>query len=237
MAGSSPPEDGIGGDDWVYVFDAATGKLIRRLGKLDNVIEHLTWSADGRYLAATLDGGEGLRVWETAGWSLVGDDRDYGGKDSYGAAFDATGRLYTVAVDGLLRRYGADFKLEGKSGTLGGKEPYSVAVHPNGDRIAVGFYDSTAVEVYRAEDLQRLFAADTADVANGNLVAVAWSADGARLYAGGRYRRSRRPSGSHLGPGRPRQGTRRGCGSEHHPGSSCPAAIKSQWAQQTRPSA
>jgi len=178
----------------VYVFDAATGKLIRRLGKLENVIRHLTWSADGRYLAATLAGGRGLRVWETTGWGLVGDDRDYGGKDSYGAAFDATGRLYTVALDGLLRRYGADFKLEGKSGTLGGKEPFSVAVHPNGDRIAVGFNDSTAVEVYRAEDVQRLFAADTVDVAdrvdvaNGNLFAVAWSADGARLYAGGRYR-------------------------------------------------
>ena len=66
-------------------------------------------------------------------------------------------------------------------------EAYSVAVHPNGDRIAVGFSRSTAVEVYRAEDLQRLFAADTADVANGDLSSVAWSADGARLYAGGLY--------------------------------------------------
>ena len=95
--------------------------------------------------------------------------------------------IRSVAYDGLLRRYGVDFKLEGKSGTLGGKEPFSVAVHPNGDRIAVGFNDSTAVEVYRAKDLQRLFAADTADVANGNLLAVAWSADGARLYASGGY--------------------------------------------------
>ncbi len=174
-------------DHWVYVFDAATGKLIRRLGKFNDVIVHLTWSADGRYLAATLWGGGGLRVWETAGWSLVGDDRNYGGKESYGAAFDAAGRLYTVAFDGLLRRYGADFKLEGKSRTLGGKEPFRVAVHPNGDRIAIGFFDSTAVEVYRAEDLQPLFAADTADVAHGDLTAVAWSADGARLYAGGKY--------------------------------------------------
>jgi hypothetical protein len=178
---------GDGRDDWVYVFDAATGKLIRRLGKLDNVILHLTWSADGRYLAATLAVGEGLRVWETTGWSLVGDDRAYGGKDSYDAAFDATDRLYTVAFDGLLRRYGAHFKLEGKRATLGSKEPFGVAVHPNGDRIAVGFNDSTAVEVYSAKDLQRLFPADTADVDNGDLSAVAWSADGARLYAGGRY--------------------------------------------------
>jgi WD40 repeat protein len=177
-----------GGDEWVYIFDAATGKLVRRLGKLNNVILHLTWSADGRYVAATLGSGEGLRVWETTGWSLVGDDRNYGGEGSYGAAFDATDRLYTVAFDGLLRRYGgADFKLEGKRRRLGGKEPYSVAVHPEGDRVVVGFHDSTAVEVYRAKDLQHLFAADTADVANGDLSKVAWSADGARLYAGGKY--------------------------------------------------
>jgi WD40 repeat protein len=175
-------------DHWAYVFDAATGKLIRRLGKLDNVILHLTFSADGRYLAATLAAGEGLRVWETAGWSLVGDDRNYGGKASYGAAFDATGRLYTVAYDGLLRRYGADFKLEKKSNeNPGGKKAFSVAVHPNGDRIAVGFDDSTAVEVYRAKDLERLVPADTADVDNGDISSVAWSSDGTRLYAGGRY--------------------------------------------------
>jgi hypothetical protein len=177
-AGGWSGSDGV---FWVYIFDAATGKLIRRLGKLDNVINHLTWSADGRYLAATSDG---LRVWETAGWRLVAEDR----QGSFGAAFDVKGRLYTVAFDGLLRRYGgADFKLERKSRTLGGKEPYSVAVHPNGDRIAVGFASTTAVEVYRAEDLRLLFAADTADVHNGDLAAVAWSANGARLYAGGRY--------------------------------------------------
>ena len=97
--------------------------------------------------------------------------------------------LWRKLMGSTVWRYrGADFKLEGKSGTLGGKQPYSVAVHPNGDRIAVGFDVSSAVEVYRAEDLDRLFAADTADVANGSLNAVAWSADGARLYAGGSYR-------------------------------------------------
>ncbi|MGO9868224.1 MAG: hypothetical protein ACLPJY_11175 [Rhodomicrobium sp.] len=140
----------------------------------------------GRYLAAALASGGGLRVWETAGWILVGDDRDYGGKGSYGAAFDATDRLYTVAYDGLLRRYGGpDFKLEAKLGTFNGREAGSVAVHPNGDRV--GFHDSSAVDVYRAEDLQYLFRPDSTNTFNGTPSAVAWSADGARLYAGGRY--------------------------------------------------
>jgi hypothetical protein len=38
---------------FVYVFETATGKLVRRLGKLAGVIKHLTFSPDGKYLAAT----------------------------------------------------------------------------------------------------------------------------------------------------------------------------------------
>jgi WD40 repeat protein len=172
----------------IYIFDAKTGKVVRRLGQLRPVIHHLTFSSDGKYLAATLGIGPdaGVRVWETRGWSLVGEDKDYG-NGSYGVAFDAAGNLYTVADDGFLRRYGSDFKLEAKTKTVGGNEPFSVAVHPRNDRVAVGFSDSTAVEVYLAKDLQRLFAADTTGVNSGMLTAVAWSADGNRLYAGGDY--------------------------------------------------
>jgi WD40 repeat protein len=171
-------------DNGVYIFDAETGKLLRRLGKLTKVIGHLTFSPDGKYLAATL-WREGLRVWETTGWRLVREDKDYGG-ESYGAAFGPGGELYTVAFDGSLRRYGPGFSLEAKVKTLGGKEPFSVAVHPKGDRVAVGFNDSAAVEVYDTMDLKRLFAAETSGVNNAHLSSVAWSSDGALLYAGGR---------------------------------------------------
>jgi WD40 repeat protein len=174
-------------DESAFIFEAATGKIIRRLQGLNEVTNQLTFSPDGKFLAAALGGGGGVRVWETTDWSLVGEDRDYGGESSYGVAFDAAGRLYTGAYDKFLRRYSPDFKLEAKSKTFGGQQPYTVAVHPNGDRVAVGYADSTAVEVYGAKDLQRLFAADTAGVVNGNLGRVAWSADGARLYAGGKY--------------------------------------------------
>ena len=114
----------------VYIFEAATGRLVTRLGRLGNVINHLAFSPDGSRLAATLGGGEGMRLWETAGWRLLAEDKDYGGKDSYGAAFDGANRLYTVAYDGQIRRYGADGRLEAKAPTQGGKEPFSVAVHP-----------------------------------------------------------------------------------------------------------
>ncbi|MFZ1107962.1 MAG: hypothetical protein WAN43_06420 [Rhodomicrobium sp.] len=170
-----------------YIFEAATGRLVTRLGRLGDVINHLAFSPDGSRLAATLGGGEGMRLWETAGWRLLAEDKDYGGKDSYGAAFDGANRLYTVADDGQIRRYGADGRLEAKASARGGKEPLSVAVHPQGRKLAIGFNDTTAVEVYDARTLKRLYAADTSGVSGGDLGSVAWSADGARLYAGGTF--------------------------------------------------
>ena len=109
------------------------------------------------------------------------------------AARTATVRLstartgcYTVAYDGQIRRYGADGRLEAKAKTAGGAEPYSIAVHPKGGKLAVGFDDTTAVELYDAASLKRLYAANTDGISGGDLSSVAWSADGARLYAGGR---------------------------------------------------
>src|SRR5262249_60239638 len=112
----------------------------------------------------------------------------YGGKDTYGAAFGPDGTLYTVGDDGTLRRYAPGYNTKPKiAATQGGNQPFSIAVHPAGDRVAVGFRDSTAVEVYDAAMLDRRFPADTQGVDNGSLAAVTWSADGARLYAGGTY--------------------------------------------------
>jgi WD40 repeat protein len=176
-------------DVGVYIFEAATGRLVTRLGRLSNVIYHLAFSPDGRRLAAVLGGGEGMRLWDTATWTQAPEDKAYGGSgsDSYGAAFDGAGRLYTVAYDGQIRRYGAEGRLEAKAATQGGQHPFSIAVHAGGRKLAVSFDDSTAVEVYDAGSLKRLYKADTSGISGGNLFAVGWSADGARLYAGGRH--------------------------------------------------
>jgi WD40 repeat protein len=183
-----------GDGDWVYVFSAATGAVTTRLGPLPQVIFHLAVSHDSRYLAATLGGGHGLLVWERTGaeaWQLVAEHEDYGGTASYGAAFDRSGTLFTVANDGKLRRYAPGYTTKPESvATRGGRRPFSVAVHPAGDRVAVGYDDTTAVEVYDAATLAWRFAADTADVRSGDLSSVAWSADGTRLYAGSLYEKN-----------------------------------------------
>jgi tetratricopeptide (TPR) repeat protein/WD40 repeat protein len=171
------------GDNRVHIFDTATGKLLRRVGFMPTVINYLTFSPDGKYLAAI---SQGLRVWETDNWTLVGKDTDYAGALNGKAEFDAAGRLYTVAYDGFLRRYGADFKLEAKARTSAGERPHSLAIHPKGETVAVGFDEVPEIEVYDAKDLSRLFIAQTSGAKNG-MFAVGWSADGERLYAGGRY--------------------------------------------------
>jgi hypothetical protein len=173
---------------WVYVFEASTGALTARIGPFGGDIKHLAFSPEGRWLAATSGAGVGLKVIDARTWRIAAEDTAYAG-NSWGAAFGLDGSLYTVAYDGKLRRYGPGpaFNKEQEVATTDGKEPQSVAVDPRGQLVAVGFYDSTKVDIYDAATLRFRSAADTNDVDKGNLDNVAWSSDGARLSAGGWY--------------------------------------------------
>jgi len=178
----------------VYLFERASGRLLRVLTGLPNVVLHLAFSPDGQSLAATLGSG-GLRVW--AVWRDGGTplaDSSYGAA-SYGATWNRDGRLATSSLDGQIRLY-APINDARSCGTLtpiarqtapGGKEPFSVAFTPDGTRLAVGYDDSTRVDVLDGASLQALFSADTTGASNGTLSSVAWSADGQTLVAGGRW--------------------------------------------------
>ncbi len=170
----------------IYLFDRASGHLIRRISGLPNVINHLAYSLDGQYLAAALGGGEGIRIYRSADWREVNKDTDYG-DNSYWVEFDTQGRLVSTSDDGYIRLYNKDFHLIAKQAAPGGKEPYSARFSPDGSKIAVGFYDSTAVNVLSADTLALLYAPDTKGIKNGNLGRVAWSQDRQWLYAGGTY--------------------------------------------------
>jgi WD40 repeat protein len=177
---------GYSGNWHIYFFDRATGQLTRAIAGLPNVINHLAYSRDGQFLAAALGEGKGIRVYRRRDLAVVARDSDYG-TDSYGLDFDAQGRLVSSSLDGYVRLYDARFKLLAKARAAGGSQPYALRFAPDGQQIAVGFNDSTAVAVLSGTDLSLRYAPDTQGVDNGSLNTVAWSADGQTLYAGGSY--------------------------------------------------
>ena len=114
-------------------------------------------------------------------------DADYGGGSSYGAAFAPDGSLATTSFDGQIRLYPPG--LAGpplRRRAPGGERPFGIAFGADGARLAVGYDDSTRVDVLDGRSLAPLHPAATGGVDNGDLSAVAWAADGT-LLAGGRY--------------------------------------------------
>ncbi len=178
-------------DNSVYILDRTSGRLRRRLDGIGGLTHHLCTSADERWLAATLWGNNGIRIFDAKdNFRQIFSDNNYG-DSSYGCAFSPDSqRIVTSSLDGLLRLYrftGEGFKPITQTSLAGGKQPSSVAFHPDGRHIAVGFKDTTAVQVVDGENLGLRYTVDTVGINNGNLESVAWSDDGVRLFAGGRH--------------------------------------------------
>lgn len=172
----------------IYIFERESGRLLRRLSKQPNVINHLVYSPDGRYLAVALGNDNGVRVYQTQDYSLAGEDTDYK-EETYCADFNRANQLVTISYDGFARLYSPAgdgvLRLVAKQKVAGGARPFSISFSPDGSRVAVAFVDSTRVAVLSGRDLSPLYVPDTSDVKNGHLGRVAWSADGKTLYAGG----------------------------------------------------
>ncbi|HZZ22975.1 MAG TPA: caspase family protein [Roseiarcus sp.] len=189
----------------IYIFERESGNLIRRIGgDLPDVTNFLTFSPDGRYLAATLYGKNGLRVFDRdKDWSEAFRDDHYGG-DSYGAAFARDGRLATTSYDGLIRLYRYDSNTESPNFRRGervkahsGNLPYGLKFSPDGKLLAVGYDEIAAVDVLDGTSLKRVSAHRPAgvDTPTDGITNVAWSGDGRTLFAAGEVQdaQGRRP--------------------------------------------
>jgi len=177
----------------IYVFHRTSGRLVRRYGGIPGVINSLDWSPDGRYIAAVTGYGAGLRVFRADSTTLVGSDSI--NDVSHGVRFDGRGRLFTTSYDGYLRVYqvsDAGVTLQHRQPfPAGAKQPFAIDISPDGRLLAVGYADAPRVDVFSSSDLSFLYSANTAGVpADKSFGAVAWSADGQKLYGGGSYRNS-----------------------------------------------
>ena len=170
------------GSNNLSLFDLDSGS-IRRVGAFPREINAVAFSADGARVAIGLGGKNGVRVYDWLSGGELFTDRDYAG-DVYGVTFAPDGSLISSSFDGQLRRYGPDFRLTAKRGSLAGKQPYGLMVDRAGRRLAVGFDDAPKASIFDATTLAPVAEADSAGLANGSLSAVAWSRDGATLVSG-----------------------------------------------------
>ena len=202
--GSTVAAGGITGFLWdrsasIYLFDRSTGKLKQSITGQPEAIQHLAFSKDAKYLVACLNGPNGIRLYRTSDYSIAGADGDYGG-GSYGADFDENGQLVTTSIDGFVRLYSFEagaLRLTAKVKGKGGNVPYSVSFSPSlsssvsswfsKGKIAVGYYDSTNVDVLSGKDLSYLYSPNKTGLKSGNAASVAWSSNGDFLYAGGMF--------------------------------------------------
>ena len=178
----------------IYLFDRVSGALVKRIPGQPDVVHFLTFSRDGRYLAATLHSG-GVRVFDRdKDWGEAFRDAAYGDQ-SYGASFAPDGRLATTSIDGKIRLYRYDRAAANPNfgparepvKAPSGHQPYRIAFSPDGKWLAVGYDDAAAVDILDAATLKRVGGQKVNDVKLNptGLSNVAWSRDGRTLYTAG----------------------------------------------------
>jgi WD40 repeat protein len=199
------------GEGCVYLFDRETGALIRRLGGLRGWVQHLAYTADGRFLAAVVSerGGKvdwtGMSIFRLPDYALVAEDRGYGNFIRWVQSDPSGAKLATSCLDGFVRLYdlsalksltaASSMKLAPVStiGFPGAALPWGLAFSPDGTRLAVGFHLVPRVDVLEVNGntLAPAYTPDATGAMGGmerDFMAVAWSHDGRFLYAGGGHR-------------------------------------------------
>ncbi len=180
------------GNSSIYLFDRATGALLRRIDtRSPNSVVTLALSPDGRVLAAGLGANGGVRTFDFANGAPLGQDTDYA-ESVYALDFRPDGRqLAAGGADGKLRIYNLDqgrIKMAGGGRPQGGKLIAQARYSPDSQLLAIGFEDSAMVQVLSARDLSVVATPTVGEAGPGAFSSLAWSGDGSELWGGGSHR-------------------------------------------------
>lgn len=174
--------------DWeekgcVYLFDAASGALIRRLGGLPNIIGNLSFSPDGKILAVGMHGDGGVSFVDTQSFSVVGQDREYGERVT-GLAFSGNGYTVAGALDGYLRIYDAEFKLVARVQIPDIRLIGAAYFSNDNSQLLIGSYDSPSLRILSFPALQVERIVDlSGEPSLTSLRNAIWSRSGEFIYA------------------------------------------------------
>ncbi|MFO1195707.1 MAG: hypothetical protein U1E86_01875 [Burkholderiaceae bacterium] len=198
VAGDAP--DGPGRANRLFVYDAASGRPLRTLALPVGQVRRLLWTRDGERIAScTIEPARVVVVAARDG--AVQFERSLDGP-CYALAELPDGTLLAGDGAGSVRRIrtadGAWRELD--AWPTGGTRVWSIAPAPDGRHVAVGFIDEPSNRATRG--VARVEVLETAagrvarsftfpSIPIGDLRAVAWSADGRRIFAaGGAQRRA-----------------------------------------------
>ena len=178
-------------DEYVYLFDTISGALAARLGPLPNAVNDLAFSPDGEELAAGLLRTNGVRLWSRPFAGKPRADTDYAA-DVYAVTFDpsGSGRLAASSYDGSIRLYEKGLALPPKRAKApGGAKPFGIDFSRDGTRLALGYDDTPAIDIFAVPSLEKIGAMPTgfAERPYSNFSSVRWSLDGRSLYSAGRF--------------------------------------------------
>jgi WD40 repeat protein len=192
--GSLVAVGGWSGFEWdelanVYVFERATGRLLKRLGGLPLSVRHLAFSPDGARLLVCLGAGllyhaivGGMRVYRVSDWQELKRD-DYANESTSGD-FNRAGWIVVATSGGLVSLYEPTQLRRVAQVNVPKDGAYGAAFSPDGTRIAVGSGDRPGVWVLSAADLSVVRTPNVDGLVQGTFV-VAWSKDGQYLLGTG----------------------------------------------------
>ena len=141
----------------IYIVNRLDGSIVQVIDDLPSRAQALSFSADGKYLAASLSDGYCLRIWSTESWSLLAryDGSEMAGSNQLAVIFrsDRERKTKNVLLGGTrgIWIFGPppNFQLQKK---LNYEEVSSLSLSPDGHEVAVGINKGKSVKIINIDE-------------------------------------------------------------------------------------